>query len=184
MEFLANLWLPILLTGIALFFLSSVFWTVLPFHDNDFEQLPDEDEFMRVVGEMNIPPGRYIFPRLTHQDHKDAEKIEKYKQGPRGLVNLWGLPNMGRNLGLTFLFFLIIAFVTGYIAWEALGADASFMKVLQIVGAISMLVHCSTGQLNAIWFPKRTIFDFFDGIVYGIVTGLIFALLWPAAAVA
>ncbi len=181
MEFLANLWLPILLTGIALFFLSSVFWTVLPFHDNDFKELPDEDEFMRVVGGMNIPPGRYIFPRLTHQDHKDAEKIEKYKQGPRGLINLWGLPNMGRNLGLTFLFFLMIALVTGYVAWESLGAEASFMKVLQIVGAISMLVHCSTGQLNAIWFPKRTIFDFIDGIIYGIVTGLIFALLWPAA---
>jgi hypothetical protein len=55
------------------------------------------------------------------------------------------------------------------------------MKAFQITGAIGVLVFASSGQLNAVWFPRRTLNDFIDGIVYGVLMGLIFGLLWPGA---
>ena len=179
MDFLINLWLPILLTGFALFMASFVFWTVLPHHEDDFQQADDEDALMEALGRLNLPAGKYLFPFIRHAEMKDEAKVEKYRQGPRGTLVLWDMPNMGRNLGLTFTLFLAIAAVTAYITWEALGPGAGFWKVFQIAGAIGILVHCSSGQLNAVWFPRRTLMDFLDGIAYGLVTGLIFALLWP-----
>ena len=182
MDFLINLWLPVLLTAIALFIASSVCWTVLPHHENDFEKADSEDELMSSIRQLNLKPGKYMFPFMKHSEQSQQEMIDKYTAGPRGTLVLWDMPNMGRNLGLTFVFFLLIAIVTAYIGWEALGADAGFLKVFQIIGALSVLVHCSSGQLNAIWFPRKTSMDFVDGIAYGIITGLIFALLWPAGA--
>lgn len=181
MEFLLALWLPILLTGIVLFFASFVAWTVSTHHEPDFKKASNEEKLMTSVRELNLPPGSYMFPHMTHKEARDPAAIERYNQGPRGKLVVWDVPNMGRNLGLTFAYFLAVAFVTAYIAWEALGPAAGFLKAFQITGAIGVLVFASSGQLNAIWFPRRTLMDFLDGIVFGILMGLIFALLWPTA---
>jgi hypothetical protein len=92
------------------------------------------------------------------------------------------MPNMGRNLLLTFLFFLITSLITAYIAWEAMGAlDANirFMKAFQITGAIGVLTHASSGLCNAIWFPRKVLTGVLDGIVFGILSGLVFGFFWP-----
>ncbi len=183
MEFLLQLWLPILITGVVLFFASFVAWTVLPHHEVDFSPLPDEDKLMETVKSLNLTPGSYMFPHMTHAQAKDPEKIAKYTSGPRGTLVVWEMPNMGKNLLLTFVYFLLIALVTAYIAWEALqGQTVTFLKAFQIVGAIGVLTFASSGQLNAVWFPRRTLMDFFDGIIYGVLMGLVFALCWPSGA--
>jgi hypothetical protein len=182
MEFLLQLWLPILITAVVLFFASFVAWTVLPHHESDFSPLPDEDKLMATVRSLNLSPGSYMFPHMTHAQAKDPEKIAKYTNGPRGTLVVWEMPNMGKNLFLTFVYFLLIAFVTAYISWEALqGQTVTFLKAFQIVGAIGVLTFASSGQLNAVWFPRRTLMDFVDGIVYGVLMGLVFAFLWPVA---
>ena len=183
MEFLINLWLPILICGIVLFFTSSVFWTMLPHHENDTDRAPCEDDLMDALQKLDLPAGPYMFPFIRHSEMKDEAMQEKYKSGPRGQLILWDLPNMGQNLGLTFTYFLMISLVIGYITWTAIGADAKvgFMKVFQIVGAMAMLVYCTSGHLNSIWFRRRILMDSLDGIAYGVLTGLIFAMLWPAA---
>jgi hypothetical protein len=35
--------------------------------------------------------------------------------------------------------------------------------------------------LNAIWFKKAVLKDMLDGLAYALLTGLVFAMLWPAA---
>ncbi len=184
MEFLTALWLPIILTAIVLFFASFIAWTILPHHESDFKKLDQEDQLMEFVRGLNAPAGNYMFPFMSHADQKDSEKIEKYKTGPRGTLVMWDYPNMGRNLGLTFLYFLVIAVVTAYIAWSALGgalaADIRFMKAFQITGAIGVLVFASSGTLNSVWFRRRVLTDVIDGIVYGVIMGLLFGFLWPA----
>ena len=132
MEFLIALWLPILLTAIVLFIASSIAWTVLSHHESDFSKLPEEDAFMEAVRKIDPAPGSYMFPYMTHKEAKDAGMQERYRQGPRGKIVTWDMPNMGRNLGLTFVYFLVVAIVTAYIAWSALGAGVGFMKALQI----------------------------------------------------
>lgn len=180
MEFLVNLWLPILLSAVALWIASSVFWTVMPHHNQDFTKLPDEDGLMKSISDLGVPPGKYLFPYPYDCGDNREAVMEKYKQGPRGTLVTWGMPNMGRNLGLTLVYFLLIATVTAYVATAATEGreDLNFLKVLQIVGGIGVLVFCSSGQLHAIWFPRRMIMEFVDGIAYGLILGLIFASLW------
>jgi hypothetical protein len=178
MGFLA-LWLPILLTGIVLFFASFVAWTVLKHHESDFSKLPDEDQFMSTVRGMNLPAGSYMFPYMTHEQNKDPAMIERYTAGPRGKLVVWDTPNMGRNLAMTFVYFLVVAAITAYIAKAALPTEGvGFGKAFQVTSAIGILVYGSSGLLNAVWFPRRILMDVLDGIAYGVIMGLIFALLW------
>ncbi len=179
MSFLLALWLPIILSAVALFFASFIAWMVLPHHQSDYQRLEDEDRVMQAIRSLNLKEGSYVFPFMSHQDAKDPAKLERYTNGPRGAIHLWKFPNMGRNLGLTFLHFLLIATVAAYIGWASIGPGAGFWKAFQILGAIGVLVFASNGQLNAVWFPRRTANDLVDGIAYGIIMGLIFGLLWP-----
>ena len=180
--FLLDLWLPILLCGIALFIASFVSWVILPHHFGDYKKLDDEDGMMEKVRSMNLPAGNYMFPQAeSKQAMSSPEYAEKYKQGPRGTLNVYDMPNMGVNLGKTLLFFLLTSAVIGYVTQQACPNGSEFMKVFRVAGTIGILVHASSGMLNGIWFRTRLIMQFVDGIVYGLILGLIFAALWPAA---
>jgi hypothetical protein len=183
MEFLSDLWLPIILVTIVLFFASFVAWMVLPHHFGDWKRLEHEKEIMDAVLRHNIAAGNYMFPHPeTKQQQNSAEFQARYARGPRGVLTLWKVPNMGVNLGLTVLFFFVttamIAYVT-HVACPPRGSGVDFWKVFRVSGTIGMLVHGSSGVLNAIWFRRRIGTDIIDGIVYGLLLGLIMGWLWP-----
>ena len=46
---LAALWLPILVSAILVFFASSLFHMVLPFHRSDYRKVPSEDAVMNAA---------------------------------------------------------------------------------------------------------------------------------------
>lgn len=183
MEFLTALWLPIIIIAAVLFVASFVAWVILPHHFGDWKKLDKEQEFMDAVSGLNIPAGNYMYPGTHTKEEQNSDEFrERYMKGPRGVLSTWAPPNMGVNLGLTFVFFLVTTAIIAYITLAALGRGAEFMKVFQIAGAIGVLTHASSGVLNAIWFRRRIIMDVVDGVVYGIIIGLIFALMWPAVA--
>lgn len=185
MEFLVDLWLPILLNGIVLFFASFIAWVVLPHHFGDKKKLPNEDALMDFIRSQNLPAGNYMFPYGTHKaDQNTEEFMEKYAAGPRGLVDIYDMPSMPMNMVKTVIFFLITSAIIGYITHVACppGAEGnSFMKIFRMAGTVGILTHASSGVLNGIWFRKRLFTDIIDGIVFGLILGLIFALLWPSA---
>jgi len=49
MQFLAALWLPILLSAVIVFIASSIMHMVLPYHKSDYRQLPDEDKILATL---------------------------------------------------------------------------------------------------------------------------------------
>ena len=180
--FLLELWLPVLLCGIALFFASFISWVILPHHFADFKKLEQEDEFMKTVRDMELPVGNYMFPQVqSKKEMSNPEYTKKYETGPRGTLDIYNVANMPINLGLTFLFFLVTSAVIGYITLVSCPAGTEFFKVFRVAGTIGILVHATSGMLNGIWFRKRLIAHFIDGIVYGLMIGLIFASLWPSA---
>ena len=184
MEFLAELWLPILINGIVLFFLSFLAWVVLPHHFDDYRQLPNEQDFMDTLKGMNIPTGNYMYPYTKCKaDQGKPEYAEKYTVGPRGTLNVYEMPNMGVNLAKTFSFFLITSAVIAYITFVACPptAESQFMHVFRIAGKIGVLCHATSGMCNGIWFKRKLLTDFLDGIVFGLTLGLIFAVFWPVA---
>ena len=186
MEFLIQLWLPIILCAIVLFFASFAAWVILPHHFSDKKQLPNEDELMDFISKANLPAGNYMFPYAASKEEQGGKEYgEKYAAGPRGLVDIYDMPNMGSNMAQTVVFFLITSIVIAYITFVACppAADGTdFMKVFRVAGTIGVLTHASSGILNKIWFKGRFITDLIDGIVFGLIIGLIFALLWPGGA--
>ena len=185
MEFLADLWLPIVLNGIALFIASSIAWTVLPHHFSDWKKVDQEDNLIDTVDSMNLPAGAYMFPFAADQKAQTSKEFqERYAKGPRGILMVWNTPNMGANLGLTFLFFLVTSAIVGYVTHIACPPEAvesTFMKVFRVAGTIGILSHGSSGILNGIWFRRPLLTNVIDGIAYGLILGLIFAFCWPAA---
>jgi hypothetical protein len=186
MQFLLDLWLPILINGVVLFFASFAAWVLLPHHFSDKKKLPDEDKLMQQIGDLKISPGNYMFPYTTTKAEQNSkEHMAKYSAGPRGCLDVWEMPNMGLNMAYSFLFFLITSTVIGYITHVACppgGDGVDFMRIFRIAGTIGILTHASSGVLNGIWFKRRLWTDILDGIAYGLILGLIFAALWPSGA--
>ena len=179
---LTSLWLPIVLSGVALFFASFLAWMVLPHHKQDWIGLPDESGFGKALGSLNVPSGNYMFPYCaTSEEMKSPEFLERQKTGPNGLLQLWPGPcNMGRNLVCTLLLFLCVSFCMAYLPTLGLQPGDEFMKVFRFVGTAGIIVYAGGPILNGIWFPRKLFGDILDGVAYGLITGLIFAVMWPS----
>ena len=182
MEFLTVLWLPIIVATVVLWILSFVAWVVMFLHFPDFKKLDAEDEIMDLVSEKNVPAGNYMFPHAgSKAEQGKKEYQDRYMAGPRGTLNVYDVPNMGLNMVLTIVYFLVTAITIAYItevACPAGDAENTFMKVFRIAGTIGVLTYASSPVLHRIWFKARMITDMIDGVAYGLAIGLIYALLW------
>ena len=61
---LTTLWLPVVLSAVALFFASFLAWMVLPHHKGDWVKLPEEERFENAVRELNLPAGELFVSLL------------------------------------------------------------------------------------------------------------------------
>ena len=185
MDILA-LWLPILITTVVLFFASFLAWAILPHHNPDWSELPDEQRFAAALKEQNIAQGRmYIFPYMQHKDLKEQANMDRYNAGPWGVLNLWPVkPQMGRNMIVTISTFLVITTLIAHLATLGLDPGAPFARVFHFVGIAAILGHWTGAIIKEIWFsiPLRAkAMDLIDAIAYALITALIFALFWPGA---
>ena len=55
MHSIVTLWLPILVSAVIVFVVSSIIHMVLRYHSGDYRQLPSEDEVMDALRRFNIP---------------------------------------------------------------------------------------------------------------------------------
>ena len=138
MTALSALWLPIVLSAVIVFVVSSIIHMVLPWHKNDFPKMPKEDEFRRAVGPLAIPPGDYMVPRAASmQDMRSPAFMEKLKQGP--VVVLTVMPNeytsMGKSLVQWFIYSLVVSLFAAYIAGRALPPGTIYLQVFRFIGA-------------------------------------------------
>jgi hypothetical protein len=178
-----SLWLPILVSGVAVFIASCLAWMVLPHHKKEWVHLPNEDAVMNQIRSDNVPPGQYCFPFAANpEDCKSEAYKAKMQAGPRGTLTLWAAPpNMAVNIVCTLAFFIVANFVIGYLAGIALDPGEPAMRVFRFVGTAGILTYGTANILNGIWFGRKMVADIVDGIAYGLITGAIFALLWPGA---
>ena len=184
MELLLPLWLPILLSAAAVWIVSIIFGMALPHHKRDFIGLPDEDGFMDYIRGSGIKPGNYLFPDFRDPKSMKSEKVQKaLKEGPVGHLSVWQTPvTMGGKMVATFIVYLVVSTLIAYLTRVALPGPAEFAKVFQIAATAGILAYSFSFIPNALWFGayRRTIIaSFIDGIVYGLITGAIFAWRWP-----
>ena len=175
-----SLWLPILLSTVALFFTSFLSWMVFRLHEKDWVKIDDEDRLINTVREMNIAEGGYMFPGAdSAKEMNSPEYQEKYKAGPRGILQVLPEANMGKNLTLTMLFFLCCNATFAYLAEFALKPGTDFITVLRFVSTIALLTFCASMLQHAIWFKNRVVGHVIESIAYALIAGVIFAALWP-----
>jgi hypothetical protein len=190
MEFLSHLWLPILVSAAAVWFASALAWMAVGHHKEDSLPLPNEQEVIDTVKRWNLSPGEYMFPdfRRCKGMSKEEKKTmyENMQKNPMGLFRVWGKISMGGNMLWTFVVFLLASAMIGYLGWAALPhARDSFGHIFQVLGTAGILAYCFASFPNDIWFQrsKRAMaMCAIDGVVFGLITGAIFAWLWPTAA--
>lgn len=174
-----DLWLAILASGIATHILCTLAWMAMPHHKKEWAGLPNEDSLHKTFTE-SVPPGQYVFPFVA--DHKQCND-PAYKQKVEacsGMLVIWhGSTNMGKAIGLTLLFFLVTAFVIGYLASLALPRGADFMHVFRFVTTAGLLAHVAGKFPGVFWFRRKVAIDVVDAVVFALATGAIFAALWP-----
>src|SRR5438105_15523454 len=110
MTALSALWLPILLSAVFVFIVSSVIHMTRLWHKNDFPKMPNEEGFRDAVRSLAIPPGEYMVPRPSSgADMRSPEFVEKMECGPVMMMTVFpnGKMGMGRNLVLWFLYLLV-----------------------------------------------------------------------------
>lgn len=178
-----DLWLPILLSGVATHVASTVAWTVLPHHKPEFKGLgATEDKLFDQLEADQVEPGQYLLPYCDDMKQAGEPAFQAKQRRCAGMISIYPQPvSMGAAIGKTLAFFLVAAFVVGYLTSIALPRGAAFLDVFRFVTTAGVLAHCSAKFPAVFWFPQKVAMSLADGVVYALVTGLIFALLWPAA---
>src|SRR2546428_10177474 len=89
---LAVLWLPILVSSVLVFVVSSAIHMASPWHKSDYPKVPNEVKLRDALRPLAIPPGDYMVPRpASMQERRSPEFSEKMKKGP--VMVLTVMPN-------------------------------------------------------------------------------------------
>jgi len=184
---LMSLWLPILLSAVAVFIASSIIHMVLKYHNSDFSRLPDEAGVLSALRPFKIPPGDYSMPHCTDMGAmKDPAFIENLNQGPVAMMTV--MPNgpfkMGGQLIQWFLYSILVGVFCGYIVGGLAGPGAEYRLIFQFVSATAFACYGLAMIPNAIWYKRQwssVMKSLLDALVYGLLTGGFFGWLWPAA---
>lgn len=178
---LGSLLVPVVIAAVALFFASFLSWMVLPLHFADWRKLKTEDELLAALDGLDVPQGNYMFPGWdTPTEMKSKEYEAKWNRGPSGIMTVFPQVSMGRNLGLTFLYFLVVCFCLAYLSTLALPPAADFAAVFRFVSTAGLLTFLAAILQHAIWFHNRVVGHIIESIAYACIVGAIFAAMWPA----
>ena len=178
---LSNLWLPVVLSAVALFFASFLSWMIVQLHKQDWIKLKNEDEFLAAARQVGLTRGSYMFPSCNTPEEMKSETFKKkWEAGPCGIITVFPKVNMLWKLALTFVYFLVVSFCLAYLATIALTPATSFIDVFRFFATAALLTFLSAIVQHAIWFHCRIVGHVIESVVYAIITASIFATFWPA----
>jgi hypothetical protein len=182
---LTSLWLPILLSAVFVFIVSSIIHMATPWHKSDVRKTPEEAKVMEALRPFAIPPGDYMLPRCDSMaDMKSPEFAEKLRQGPVMIFTV--LPNgkmdMGKSLVLWFAYSVVISLLAAVLCCHTTMPGASYHHVFGVVGLAAFLGYAVALWQASIWWGRSwvsTVKATVDGAIYAAVTAGTFGWLWP-----
>jgi hypothetical protein len=182
---LKELWLPVLLSGVFVFVLSSIVHMVLRYHNSNFVGVPDEDGVQGALRPFAIPPGDYALP---HADGMAAMKTpefqDKLNKGPVIFMTVFpnGQMSMGKGLFFWFVYAVVVSLFAAYVAGRALPAGADYMAVFRFTSVTAFAGYVLGQWPNTIWYKRKlstTLKYTLDGLIYALGTAGVFGWLWP-----
>ena len=182
---LQALWLPIFLSSVLVFVVSSIIHMASPWHKNDYPKVPNEDRLMDAVRPLAIPPGDYMVPRPSSgKEVRSPEFTEKLNKGPVMMLTVMpnGMMSMARNMTLWFLYIVVVGVFAAYVAGRALAPGEVYLHVFRFAGVTAFLGYSAALWQMSIWYRRAwstTIKSTVDGLIYGLLTAGVFGWLWP-----
>jgi len=182
---ITSLWLAILVSSLIVWIASAIAWTVSPHHKSDYQKLPDEDAARNALKPQNLKPGQYNIPHIeSMEEMKKPEAQKKFTEGPVGFFTVLPnrIPSMGKNMVLSFVFYLVVGIFVAYVAGRSLEPTAHYLSVFRITGTIAFLAYGVGSIPDSIWFGRPWSASFkqlVDSLVYGLLTAGTFGWLWP-----
>jgi hypothetical protein len=182
-----SLWLPVVVSAIAVFVLSSLAHMLLKHHNRDYRGLSNEDAVREAVRKGNPAPGVYFIPYCPdHSQMKDPAVQKKFSDGPVALLTVVpnGTPQMAKNLVQWLLLCFFVSFTAAYVARHTLSYGTAGLEVMRVTGAVALVGYAFGYFQDSIWkgIPwANSLRGIADSLVYALATGLVFRLLWPAA---
>ena len=182
---LSALWLPILLSAVIVFVVSSIIHIATPWHKGDYRKMADEDKAMDSLRPLALPPGDYMVPRPpSAQEMRSPDFVEKMNKGPVLVLTVMpsGPVQMTKSLVLWFLYSAVVGFFAAYVASRALPVGAPQARVFQLVGVTAFVGYSVALWQMSIWYRRAwgtTVRATIDGLIYALLTASIFAWLWP-----
>jgi hypothetical protein len=182
---LSSLWLPIVVSAVAVFFVSFILHMVLRYHVTDWSRLPGEEPIGDAIRAQNVPPGDYMMPHGGGPEAmKDPAFIARMERGPVAIMTVMPArkPTMGAELTGWFVYLLVVSYVAAYVASRALSPGADYLDVFRFAGTTAFVAYALGQWPETIWYKRRVstqIKNTFDGLIYALVTAGVFGWLWP-----
>jgi len=181
---LSALWLAIVLSAVFVFIASSILHMALRYHQSEYHPLPDEDKVLAALRGAGLKKGLYTFPYCTHQTMKSPEVVEKFKQGPVGMITIFpsGPPVMQKFLGLWFGYCVVVSFFVAYLTGHTVFPGTPYLAVFRVAGTAGFMAYGLGNLVNSIWRGtpwSMTIKEVVDGLIFALLTAGTFGWLWP-----
>ncbi len=185
MAFVAQLWLPILLSAVLVFFASALAWMAMPHHRNEWKKLPDEAGVWAAIRARPVEPGLYAIPAVTDRSElKNPDWVAAIERGPNAWLTITPGRSpfaMGPMMAKSILSYLVISVFVAYIASHTLPPEAHYLAVFRIVATLGFMSFSFGSISESIWFG-RPWSSFWkqsaDALVYGCLMGGVFGWLW------
>jgi len=185
MTSLAALWLPILLSAVAVFIASSVIHMALAWHKDDYAPVAQEDKVMDALRPFAIAPGDYMVPRCSDMAQMRSPEFKaRMEKGPVLVMTVFpnGMFSMNRSLVQWFVYCLVVGLFAGYVACSTLPVATPYLKVFQVVGTVAYTSYALALWQISIWYRRSwgtTLRTTIDGLIYAALTAGVFGWLWP-----
>jgi hypothetical protein len=185
MEALSHLWLPILVSAVAVFVTSALLHMLFTYHNSDYRKFSNEDEVRAAINKGGATAGQYILPYAIGAQFKEPAVQQKMREGPAGFVLLRkpAGPEMGPALTQWLVLTLVLSLLVAYIAALALAPGADHMAVFRVVAVTAFLAYGGAVGQESIWRAvpwSAGAKAILDAVVFALVTGGLFAVMWPA----
>jgi hypothetical protein len=182
---LSALWLPIVVSAVLVFVVSSIIHMTPLWHKSDYPRYASEDRVLDALRPLGVPPGEYMMPRPADmQEMRSPAFQEKMKRGPAVLMTVfppWS-GSMSTQLVQWFVYVLVISFFCAYVTSRAVGVGAPYLQVFRFVGATAFLAYAAALWQASIWFRRPwsiTLKNTLDGLIFALVSAGVFGWLWP-----
>ncbi|MEO8201202.1 MAG: hypothetical protein ABI679_11820 [Gemmatimonadota bacterium] len=182
---LAQLWIPILVSAVIVFFASSILHMVFKYHRSDMHGFKNEDEVREVLRRQNAAPGQYFIPYCEDMKEMQQDSMKKkFVEGPVAIVTMRpaGMMNMGPLLGQWLVYCVVMSIFSAYVASVTLPVGTAYMTVFRVVATVAWLAYSAAHISGGIWKnrPASTVVkDVIDGLIYALLTAGTFGWLWP-----